>query len=114
MGMFPGKWRTSYCPRIPFEGRTPDQEDHIILYTSRDEKWFYCIKTRTNAKEILSLGIEAVDFHAQHKSHIGKTMYLCQKALLFEGNDVTRGSTCKACRIAMIRIGREEPATKNS
>ena len=48
----------------------------MVVVCHMDEKWFYAIQTRTNQKVITSEGVLPFDFDAQHKSHIGKEMYV--------------------------------------
>ena len=49
-----------------------------------DEKWFYAVKTRSNTKVLTSIGLDPSDYYAQHKSHIGKEMYIFLYSICIE------------------------------
>ena len=53
----------------------------IAILCHMDEKCFVAIRTRSNQKVITSEGILPHNFQAQHKSHIGKEMYIARLAL---------------------------------
>jgi hypothetical protein len=72
----------------------PDQKVKFLL-VHMDEKWFYAIRTRINCKVLTSIGLEPTDYYAQHKSHIGKELYVVATVyVLDEGsNDIMKGGS---------------------
>ena len=78
-----------------------------------DEEWFYAIQTKTNQKVVASEGVLLSDFDAQHKSHIGKEMYVVMTGYCLNNeNDITKG--WQAFPISLVRVGRMVKATKDS
>ena len=77
-----------------------------------DEKWFSTIKTRTNIKVSLGWGVEGDDSHVQHKSHVGKEMYIVVTAFILNNNDITKGR--RAVPVSCIRLGRMVKAKQDS
>jgi hypothetical protein len=57
-----------------------------ILWIHSDEKWFYGLVARKNAKACPSLGIDKQTYSAHHKSHIKKVMVHCTVGYLFDGH----------------------------
>ena len=85
----------------------------IMALVHMDEKWFYAVRTRCNTKVLTSIGLEANDYYAHHKNHIGKEMYICVTAfVLNNGNDIRQGGI--AVPIAMIRVGAMVAAKKDT
>ena len=85
----------------------------IFVLIHMDEKWFYAVRTRTNCKVLVSIGLEGKNYYAHHKSHIGKEMYVaCTAYVLCNGNNVTAGG--KAVPIACVRVGKMVRAKKDS
>lgn len=58
-----------------------------------DEKWFYAVRTRANCKVLTSIGLEAFDYRAHHKNHVGKEMYVCVTAYVLNENDISGPGT---------------------
>jgi hypothetical protein len=77
-----------------------------------DEKWFYTVRTRTNCKVLTLIGLDPIDYHVQHKLHIGKEMNIVCTAFVLDNNDITRGG--KAVPVACVRVGRMVTASKDS
>ena len=88
-----------------------DPEKYVVVLCHMDEKWFYAIRTRSNQKVVTSEGVLPCDFHAQHKSHIGKEMYVAMTGYQLNGNDITKGG--KAFLISLVRVGRRVKVTKD-
>ena len=61
---------------------------------------------------VTSEGVLPCDFHAQHKSHIGKEMYVAMTGYQLNGNDITKGG--REFPISVARVGRRVKATKDS
>ena len=77
-----------------------------------DEKCFFAIRTRSNQKVITSEGILPHEFKAQHKSHIGKEMYIAMTDFRLNHNDITKGG--QAYQVSLVRVGSMVKATKDS
>ena len=77
-----------------------------------DERCLFAIRTRSNQKVITSEGILPYDFQAQHKSHIGKNMYIAMTGLRLNQNDITKGG--QAYPVSLVRVGTMVKATKDS
>lgn len=82
------------------------------IYAMKDEKWFFVVVTRTKNKVVTSIGLEEVDHFVQHRSHVGKEMYVVMFGYLLTNNDITAGG--KAIPIACIRVGHYEEAKKDT
>ena len=78
-------------------------KDAVVVNVHMDEKWFYAVRTRSNCKELTSIGLEGNNYHLQHKSHVGKEMYIVVTAFVPNENDMTKGG--KAIPISCIRCG---------
>lgn len=87
-------------------------EDAVVVNVHMDEKWFFAVRTRTNCKELVSIGLEGNNYYVQHKSHIGKEMYVVVTAFVPNENDMTKGG--KAIPIACIRCGKLVTAAKTT
>ncbi len=83
-----------------------------IVLVHRDEKWFFEIVVRRNLKYVPELGVAPVQHGVQHKSHIGKIMVIASTAFAPKGNDITQGG--EAFLVNLVRVGRMEPAKKNT
>jgi hypothetical protein len=83
-----------------------------VLLCHMDEKWFYAIVIRKNNKSIPALGVEPVQHNIQHKSHIYKEMMIASTAFLPHDNDMTKGGA--AFKLNLVRVGRKQPAKKDS
>ena len=57
-----------------------------ILWIMSDEKWFYAMISRRNAKCCEELGIKKQSFSAHHKKHIAKVMAHATVGMLFDGS----------------------------
>ena len=57
-------------------------EDAIVVNVHMDEKWFYAVRSRSNCKELTSIGLEGNNYHVQHKNHIGKELYVVVTAFV--------------------------------
>ena len=77
-----------------------------------DERCLFAIRTRSNQKVITSEGTLPHDFQAQHKSHIGKNMYIAMTGLRLNQNDITKGG--QAYPVSLVRVGTMVKATKDS
>ena len=77
-----------------------------------DEKWFHVIRTRKNNKVLTSIGLEPAEYYAQHKSYIGKCMYVVVTAFAPHDNDFTKGGI--VIPVACVRVGKEVEAKKDS
>ena len=77
-----------------------------------DEKWFYAIRTRSNCKVLTSIGLEAHDYYAHHKSYLGKIMYVVVTAFVPYNNDFTKGG--RVIPVACIRAGKMIEAAKDT
>ena len=77
-----------------------------------DEKWFFAVKSRTNTKVLTEIGLMPHDHHVQHKSHIGKTMFIVVTAFVLHNNDITHGGI--VVPIACVPVGKMEEAAKDS
>ena len=53
----------------------PTSKARLVLI-HMDEKWFYAIRARNNNKVLASIGLKQNFSYVQHKSHIGKEMYV--------------------------------------
>ena len=84
----------------------------IIVLVHMDEKWFFTIKTRANCKVVPGWGVHGDDMHVQHKSHVGKEMYIVVTAFVLNENDITKGG--RAIPVSCIRVGRMVKAKKDS
>ena len=84
----------------------------IVILCHMDEKWFFAIRTRSNQKVITSEGVLPHDFQAQHKSHIGKEMYIAMTGFRLNHNDITKGE--QAYQVLLVRVGTMVKATKDS
>ena len=87
-------------------------EKYVIVLCNMNIKWFYAIGTRSNQKIVSSKGVLPCDFDAQHKSHIGKEMYIVMTGYQLNNNDIIKGG--KAFPVSLVRIGRQVKATKDS
>ena len=54
---------------------------------------FDVVRCRTNCKVITTIGLEKIDYYAQHKNHIGKQMYIVVTAFVLNDNDIEKGGT---------------------
>ena len=77
-----------------------------------DEKWFYVVRTRTGTKVIPAWGVMPKDTYVQHKSHVGKEMYIVVTAFVLNENDITKGGV--SIPIACIRVGKMVKAKMDS
>ena len=77
-----------------------------------DKKWFHVIRTRKNNKVLTSIGLEPAEYYAQHKSYIGKCMYVVVTAFAPHDNDFTKGGI--VIPVACVRVGKEVEAKKDS
>ena len=90
----------------------PSSRAKLVLI-HMDEKWFYAIRTRTNNKVLGSIGLTQNFSYVQHKSHIGKEMYIVVTGyILHDGNDICKGG--KVIPIALVRVGKMVKATQDS
>ena len=87
-------------------------DDAIVVNVHMDEKWFYAVRSRSNCKELTSIGLEGNNYYVQHKSHVGKEMYIVVTAFVPNDNDMTKGG--KAIPIACIRCGKLVTAAKTT
>ena len=94
-------WKSAKCV---------DPEKTVFVLCHMDEKWFYAVRTRCNQKVVLSENVEGKDFNAQHKSHIGKEMYIVMTGFVPVDNDITKGGN--AYTISLVRVGRKVKAKK--
>ena len=62
----------------------------IVILCHMDEKCFFAIRTRSNQKVITSKGILPHEFKAQHKSHIGKEMYIAMTGFRLNHNYIKK------------------------
>ena len=77
-----------------------------------DEKWVFTIKTRAFCKVVPGWGVNGNDSHVQHKSHVGKEMYIVVTAFVLKSNDVTKGG--RAIPVSCIRVGKMVKAARDS
>ena len=77
-----------------------------------DEKWFFAVRSRTNTKVLVEIGLLPHDYHVQHKNHIGKTMFVVVTAFVLHDNDITHGGF--AVPIACVPVGKMVMASKDS
>ena len=87
-------------------------EDAIVVNVHMDKKWFYAVRSRSNCKELTSIGLEGNNYHVQHKNHIGKELYVVVTAFVPNDNDMTKGG--KAIPISCIRCGEVRTAKENT
>ena len=96
-------WKSEKCVR---------NDKVIIVLVHMDEKWFFTIKTRTNLKVLPGWEVEGGDSHVQHKSHVGKEMYIVVTAFILNKNDITKGG--REVPVSCIRVGRMVKAKQES
>lgn len=84
----------------------------VFVVVHMDEKWFYAIRTRTNCKVLTSIGLEAQDYYAHHKNHVGKVMYIVATAYVLHDNNIGHGGT--AVPLACVRVGKMVKAQKDT
>ena len=82
-----------------------------ILWIHSDEKWFWALVGRKNAKACPEIGVEKSSYSAHHKSHIGKVMAHCTVGFLFDGEVENGGQgflialhRCQAPRIPLRNV----------
>ena len=82
-----------------------------ILWIHSDEKWFWALVGRKNAKACPEIGVEKSSYSAHHKSHIGKVMAHCTVGYLFDGEVENGGQgflialhRCQAPRIPLRNV----------
>jgi hypothetical protein len=61
-----------------------------VLLIHFDEKWFFGMAPRANAKVCEQLGVEKEFLHCFHKSHVTKAMGIAFTGLAFDG-DIEKG-----------------------
>ena len=71
-----------------------------ILLVHYDEKWFWGLVLRRNAKACEELGVSRQDFKAYHKSHINKVMGIAAVGAAFNGS---LNNGCEGVKIAFTR-----------
>ena len=87
-------------------------DDAIVVNVHMDEKWFYAVRSRSNCKELTSIGLQGHNYYVQHKSHIGKELYVVVTAFVPNENNMTKGG--KAIPICCIRCGDLKTAKKTT
>ena len=92
--------------------RCVSTENVLIVLVHMDEKWFFTVKSRSNIKVIPGWGVDGADSHVQHKSHVGKEMYIVVTAFVLNKNDITKGG--RAVPISCIRVGKMVKAARDS
>ena len=75
------------------------------------EKWFYAIRTRSNFKVLTSICLQPTEYHAHHKNHVGKELYIVVTAYVMNRNEITGGG--KAILISCIGVGAMVKAQKD-
>ena len=73
---------------------------------------FITIKTRVFCKVVPGWGVNGDDSHVQHKSHVGKEMYIVVTVFVLNSNDVTKGG--RAIPVGCIRMGKMVKAARDS
>ena len=71
----------------------------FVLYRM-DEKWFYVVFNHTMDKVVTSIGLGPVKHYVQHKSHVGKEIYIVVTGYEVLDNDITKGG--KAFPVALV------------
>ena len=90
----------------------PSRKAKLVLI-HMDEKWFYAIRTRNNNKVLASIGLSQNFSYVQHKSHIGKEMYVVVTGyVLLDGNDIRKGG--KVVPIAIVCVGKMVKLSQDS
>ncbi|KAL3910874.1 MAG: hypothetical protein SGARI_001917 [Bacillariaceae sp.] len=82
-----------------------------VLLVHYDEKWFYGMVARCNAKMSMLLGVEKQYTHVFHKSHINKVMAVAFTGYAFDGNYEDGGHglklglfRCNGARVAKKQV----------
>jgi hypothetical protein len=85
-------WTQSFYVFWKSVAAVPDQKLKFVL-VHMNEKWFCAIRSWANCKVLTSIGLEPTNYYVQHKTHIGKELYVVATAyVLNEGsNDITIG-----------------------
>ena len=96
-------WKSARCCN-------PKKVRFVLIHM--DEKWFFAVKSRTNTKVLTEIGLMPHDHHVQHKSHIGKTMFIVVTAFVLHNNDITHGGI--VVPIACVPVGKMVEAAKDS
>ena len=75
-----------------------------------DEKWFWGLVARSQAKACASLGISKATWSARHKSHINKVMFTGVVGYAFQGTPLYGGHGLKiACgRAQAARVAQRD------
>eukprot|EP00957_Ditylum_brightwellii_P088593 6748045-Ditylum_brightwellii.AAC.1 len=84
----------------------------VLILAHGNEKWWWSIVTQCGDKNLPEFGVEAVDYYAQHKSHVHKCMYHTTTGIVVNKNNITKGG--KALMIAIVRIGQMEQCKKDT
>ena len=88
------------------------------LLVHYDEKWFWALVLRANAKACTELGIEKKTFNVFHKNHIDKVMCLAITGYAYENSIENGGVGLKLgfyrCGAAKIAKKRQRQATKDA
>jgi hypothetical protein len=94
-----------------------------FLWLMSDEKWFWGLVARSNAKAIPELGLHKTSYSAHHKNHIAKVMAHATVGFAFEGSPEDGGDgllvglhRCQGMRVFErdVRFATKDPITNRT